>query len=236
MLQETRAQQQATREQDVRKQDAELTVSFGSGWITPDGYIVTNNPVVRGAANLIILLSDGRSLEAIVKARDAANDLAILSVSEPSTLPAGVPSADKIAPAGASVFTIGYPHPALMGTSPKVSEGIVNSVSGLQDDPRTYQISVPLQAGNSGSPILNMRGEAIGIATSKLNAAEVFAWTGDLPENVNYAIKVAYAKPLLQSLPPARQPNNALPDAAATLEELVYRIKGSVVLVINNPN
>ena len=119
-----------------------------------------------------------------------------------------------------------------MGANPKITEGIVSSLSGILDDPRTYQISVPVQSGNSGGPLLNRNGEAIGVVTAKLDAETVFEWTGDLPENVNYAIKIDYLRPLLYSLAPRRHPLRELQPQTASLEELAARIQGSIVMVV----
>ena len=93
------------------------------------------------------------------------------------------------------------------------------------------QISVPVQAGNSGGPLLNMDGEVVGVVVAKLSAVKVFQWTGDLPENVNYAIKVAYLRPLIDSAPQIRQAV-AVSSGADTLPNLAERVRDSVVLVI----
>ncbi len=77
---------------------------------------------------------------------------------------------------------------------------------------------------------MNMRGQVMGIVISKLNAAEVFRWSGDLPENVGYAIKLAYLMPLLPAQPPAPAAPNAPP--AQGLADLVARVKPSIVLVV----
>lgn len=98
---------------------------------------------------------------------------------------------------GTEVFTIGFPQPELMGVEPKLSTGVISATSGIQDDTRTYQISVPVQAGNSGGPLIDNEGRVVGIVASKLNAAKVFEWTGDLPQNVNYAVKSTYLARLM---------------------------------------
>jgi len=87
---------------------------------------------------------------------DAANDIAFLEVASPKKLPIAIPLATKQARVGDKVFTIGYPHPDLMGAEPKLTDGIIISLTGIGNDLRTYQITVPVQAGNSGGPLLNM--------------------------------------------------------------------------------
>ena len=101
----------------------------------------------------------------------------------------------------------------------------------MGNDPRVYQISVPLQAGNSGGPLLNMNGEVVGITTAKLDAVQMFKWTGDLPQNVNYAIKTPYLAVLMSSLS-SHQRIPTLPVQNGSLEELVAHIEKSVMLVV----
>jgi S1-C subfamily serine protease len=119
-----------------------------------------------------------------------------------------------------------------MGATPKLSEGIVNAVTGYMDDPRTLQISVPVQGGNSGGPLLNMNGEVVGIVTSKLGAVEIFKWTGDLPQNVNYAVKISYLSALLGSVDEQESGIKVLPAKQASLESLSSRIQNSVLMII----
>ena len=198
----------------------------GTGWITR-GLIATNFHVIRDRSRIRVRLSDGRELVASIVAKDEGNDVALLRVDE--DLPTGLPVADGEAGLGATVFTLGYPHTGIMGRNVKLSTGIISSQTGLRDDSRTYQISVPVQAGNSGGPLINSRGEVVGLVTAKLSAAQVFRWTGDLPQNVNYAVKVAY----LNALMPAEHSAVAnQPATDADLEALVARATPAVVLVI----
>jgi S1-C subfamily serine protease len=161
------------------------TLSFGTGWAISSSYVVTNNHVIAGHDKFVLLRTDGEDISATVAMRDVVNDLALLKVNDTSKMPKALRLAHMPARIGDKVFTIGYPHPTTMGTKPKLTDGIVSAVTGLKDDPRTYQISVPLQAGNSGGPLLNMDGEVVGVVTAKLSAVKVFKWTGDLPQNVN---------------------------------------------------
>jgi len=176
-------------------------ISMGTAWPVAAGFAVTAFHVVRGHSTLLLLTKNGKKLNASVLMYDTANDIALLEVASPDKLPIAIPLATKQARVGDKVFTIGYPHPDLMGAEPKLTDGIISSLTGIGNDPRTYQISVPVQAGNSGGPLLNMNGEAIGIVISKLNAAEMFKRTNDITENANYAVKIFYLNALLMALP-----------------------------------
>lgn len=197
----------------------------GTGWVT-HGLIATNNHVIEGRSRIRVRFASGQEMTAFRSATDADNDVALLRVS--GELPPGLPLAAAEAAIGAEVFTLGYPHTDIMGSNAKLSTGIINSTTGVRDDPRLYQISVPVQSGNSGGPLVNMRGEVVGLVTGKLSAAQVFRWTGDLPQNVNYAVKVRHLAALLE-------PSDAAPDLPAqdgNLEALAARIGSAVVLVI----
>jgi hypothetical protein len=78
-----------------------------------------------------------------------------------------------------------------------------------------------------------MNGEVVGIVSGKLNAIRVLARKGDLPQNVNYAVKVQYLKALLESVKEKHSsvPLNELPGNAGSLEELAERVQNSVLLL-----
>jgi S1-C subfamily serine protease len=99
---------------------------------------------------------------------DAANDLALLkAVGKFSPLPI---AASRSAHLGGTVATIGFPDPTLQGFSPKLAKGEIASLSGAGDDPRYFQISVPVQPGNSGGALVDERGNVIGIVSAKVLA------------------------------------------------------------------
>ena len=206
--------------------------SMGTGWPIAEGLVVTNYHVIAGHQDISLFRTDKQQLSATILEVDKENDIALLRVGDVSALPPALAIAENAATLGSQVFTIGYPHPDIMGSQPKLTSGIINALSGFQDDKRTYQVSVALQSGNSGGPLINMNGEVVGIVTSKLSAIKVFRWTGDLPQNVNYAMKSSYLLDLLEQSGDMDLVLEELPHGSGTLQSHAERIKDSVLIVV----
>ena len=179
---------------------AEMAMPNGSGsgfFITSDGFFLTNYHVVKGAERIQIRVGDTSSEAKLVKS-DPANDIAVLKADgQFVSLPIGPASGVSI---GDDVFTVGFPAPLIEGFAPKLTKGNVNAASGLQDDPRFFQISIPVQPGNSGGPLVDERGNVVGIVTSTLSPTVALS-AGFIPQNVNFAVKTAYALPLIEGIP-----------------------------------
>lgn len=206
--------------------------SIGTGWTCSNSLVITNYHVIEGRNKITLVRTDGAEIEAKIISSDRVNDIAILKVDLGKWLNKPLPLASRSAKIGAKVFTIGYPLPTLMGAKPKLADGVVSALTGIMDDPRVYQITVPLQAGNSGGPLFNMQGEVIGMTTFKLDAAKVFQWSGNLPENVNYAIKSQYISALLNDKIESIAQEKIFPSRDSSLEDLVTRVQDSVLIVI----
>lgn len=180
-------------------QSAFADISAGSGFfITEDGYFVTNFHVIDGAKEITLVTKNGKSLPADIVRIDKANDLAILKANG-NFIPLPIANSRSVK-SGQRVITLGYPHVDVQGFEAKVTDGIINSLSGIRDDPRVFQISVPVQSGNSGGPLVSQEGNVVGIVVSKLSAVLLLKETGDLPQNVNYAIKSNYLLEVLASI------------------------------------
>ena len=114
-----------------------------------------------------------------------------------------------------------------MGLNYKVTDGIISSKSGISDDIRYYQITVPLQPGNSGGPLFNKDGNVIGITSSRLNSEAV----GTQVENVNYAIKVSYLLNLYNMLPNPLPLSTSSKLSGKELQEQIKTLKNYVCLI-----
>ena len=168
----------------------------GTGWFVTSNKVVTCAHVVAGAKLIEIELKDGTVSSGSIFAIDTNSDVAIIDVSCRSSVALPVlPTSEKLA---AHIFTIGYPMPGLLGKDQKYTEGTISSLSGLHDDHGQYQVSVPLQPGNSGGAVVNDKGMVIGIASSVLDSLKGLEVSGVVPQNVNYVIKSRYIVQLLE--------------------------------------
>jgi len=170
----------------------------GTGFfVTEDGYLLTNDHVVRGARRVKLRVSSGL-VEAKVVRHDPSNDLALLKAEGTfKWLPMETGRAMRL---GESVFTIGFPNVEMQGLAPKYTDGKISSLAGIGDDPRRYQISVPVQPGNSGGPLLDDTGVVIGVVVARLSDMATLQNTGTIPQNVNYAVKASQAKSLMEEV------------------------------------
>ena len=160
----------------------------GTGFVVATGRVVTNAHVAQGCAEVRVRAAGGRELPATVAASDPERDLALLAVQgDPG--PALAFRAGPELRRGEEVVTYGFPLAGLLSSGPTLTTGEVSALAGLRDNPRQFQISAPVQPGNSGGPLLDRSGNVVGIVVSKLNAERVARSTGDIPQNVNFAIK-----------------------------------------------
>jgi S1-C subfamily serine protease len=170
--------------------------STGTGFVVGPEQVLTNHHVIEGCARILVRTADGRSLPGQVPAQDARRDLALVRV----TGSPGPVLAFRANPVrrGESVVTYGFPLAGLLSSGPTLTTGEVSALAGLNDNPTQFQISAPVQQGNSGGPLLDRQGHVIGVIVSKLNAARVAQRTGDIPQNVNFAVKGSEAVDFLR--------------------------------------
>src|SRR5207302_7312555 len=102
---------------------------------------------------------------------------------------------------GEAVFTVGFPNPDVQGVEPKLTRGEISSLAGIHDDPRYFQISVPVQPGNSGGALVDESGNVVGVVTARLDDVTTYEVSGALPQNVNYAVKGALVHDFLNGVP-----------------------------------
>lgn len=204
----------ATRDRSSQELKSLRPKSSGSGFfLTQNGYFITSSHVIEEATRIVVRTKEGNFPAKLVKA-DRVNDIALLKVTrrriksteeflvgpdisafdDPAILfrPLPVVSSGTVK-LGDSVVTLGFPNTELQGLEPKLTDGKINSLTGVLDDARHFQISVAVQPGNSGGPLINSYGNVVGVVTARLSDIAALRATGALPQNVNYAIKSSYA-------------------------------------------
>lgn len=167
----------------------------GTGFALRGKYIITNHHVVDGARTLLVRGVKGdftKLYNAVVVAKDESHDMAIIRIEDskftgfgdiPYTLKSG------LSEVGEEVFVLGYPLLSTMGDEVKLTTGIVSSRSGFQGEVSAYQVSAPIQPGNSGGPLFDANGDVVGIVNAKHRQAD----------NASYAIKSPYMRLFIQN-------------------------------------
>jgi S1-C subfamily serine protease len=174
----------------------------GSGVVIgTKGEILTNAHVVEACQKITVKLPSGNSQPSALVAHDERNDLAGIRLSGTDKSPASIAMFREGLPVrpGDAIVALGYPLSGVLATEANVSVGNVSALAGVADDSRYLQISAPVQPGNSGGPLLDASGHLVGIVTAKLNALRMARYTGDIPENVNFALKAEVARTFLDS-------------------------------------
>jgi S1-C subfamily serine protease len=225
------------RQRQQQQPSYQQPVPGGTGFLfSSKDYIITNYHIVKGKHSIKAKFTNGDVIEADIVSKDAKNDIAILKLKTPSSttsreLQFGDSSKARM---GERVFTIGFPASFVLGERPKYTEGVISAVTGIKDDPTVFQITVPIQPGNSGGPLFNQRGEVIGITTASLSlrATEVL---GAVPQNINYALKSSFVKNLLTSIPESLLSNRGIvvvpKGPENSLADFIEAVTGNVVLI-----
>lgn len=216
-----------------KEQEDEGGASVGTAWGADKGYLVTASHVIEGGSKLLVYSNGEKVGDARVVADDPANDLAVLKFTpaKPGKLSI-LPLAARPANLGRSIFTLGYPEPDSLGQHIKMTAGQVSSTAGYQDDARYLQISAAVQQGNSGGPVIGWDGSVVGVVEAKLLR---FGERDEkpAPEMVNYALKVAYLRPMLDELPDLA--NYTVVKAVGDHDQLVADARKAVFMVVALP-
>jgi S1-C subfamily serine protease len=203
----------------------------GTGFfITSDGYLLTCYHVVTNATRIMVGAKQGVFPAELIQS-DVANDIALLKVDGMfSPLPLSAHNSEKL---GESVFTVGFPNPGMQGLQPKLTRGEISSLAGVQDNPGEYQISVPVQPGNSGGAVVDEYGNVAGIVAARLSDQAALATSGMTAQEVNYAVKSSRARTLLEGFPDlAARLKPPHPFKVRRFEDVVQEAQDAVALVM----
>ncbi len=209
-----------------RKQVEAAQKWSGTGFALLNGYIVTNYHVAEEARHIEIFGVNGDFTtphKAKVIGVDKVADIALLRLCNEEVFPKGLPYGVKAAMSevGEDVFVLGYPLIGTMGEEIKLTNGIISSRSGFEGDVTNYQISVPIQPGNSGGPMFDANGNVVGIVCAKHRGAE----------NVGYAIKTSYLLNVIESVASSDIVPHATVLRGKPLKEQVKMIKDYTYLI-----
>lgn len=199
----------------------------GSGFALRGGYIVTNYHVVDGAKSILIYGINGdmtRGYVSNVYASDKTNDLAIIQITDSrfngfGAIPYAIKS--QMLDVGEDAWVLGYPLTQVLGNEIKLTTGVISSRSGYQGDLSTYQISAPVQPGNSGGPLFDSKGNIVGVVNASVPDAE----------NVGYAIKSSYLVNLIESYTSSSIIPSSNTVSSLSRPEQIKRVRDFVFLI-----
>jgi uncharacterized protein len=170
----------------------ELTVEkTGTGFAVSRSVLVTNAHVVSNCGTVKV-----NGQPATVSAMDAGNDLALINTNHVGDV--AKLSSVRIRQ-GDPIVVVGFPLRGFLANGAQVTAGNISALAGMGNDSRFIQISAPVQTGNSGGPLVNISGNVVGVVVSKLNAAKMASITGDIPQNVNFAISPLVLQAFLEA-------------------------------------
>jgi serine protease Do len=186
---------QARAKPPASKKAGSETISGTAFLVSKDGNALTNAHVVRGCRQINVS-GNGQDGTARLLARDDKNDLALLAT---DLHPSQAANWRLQARQGEDIVVYGFPLSGMLASGGNVAAGNVTALAGLADASRFLQISAPVQPGNSGGPLLDRSGTVVGVVVAKLNALEIASVTGDIPQNVNFAITASVAAAFLDA-------------------------------------
>ncbi len=180
----------------------------GSGtgfYVNNDGFIATNYHVIQNASEIWVLCKQNginKKFKATIFQTDKINDLAVIKITDSTFVPLSLLPYQLVSETiavGNEVFSLGYPLADVMGETIKFTDGKISSLTGIDEDVTQYQVTVPIQSGNSGGPLFDNLGNVVGIIKSSLNKNKYGS------ENVNYAIKSGLLKNIVDLIPITNQ-------------------------------
>jgi S1-C subfamily serine protease len=172
------------------KQQPTKPVSSGTGFFINGDIIITNNHVIDGCVEIRARKGGADIASVRVIASNRGDDLAALRSERPSDQHLKLRIVTPIR-AAESILVFGYPLTGALSSLGNTTLGNVTALAGLWDDSRYIQISASIQPGNSGGPVLDESGRLVGVIEGKLDALKMVRATGDIPQNVNFAIRAS---------------------------------------------
>lgn len=168
--------------------------TVGTGFfVSQNGNILTNHHVVEGCAEIRVPAEN--TIGKLVVA-DQTNDLALVKLEVTGRTIVQFPDSDDVKQ-GEEIFVFGYPLDGYLPSAGNITPGIISALAGPGNNSSLVQMTAPVQPGNSGGPLLNKKGKVVGVVVGKANAIKIAKVTGDIPQNVNFAIAPRTVKAFL---------------------------------------
>lgn len=209
----------------------------GSGtgfYVNNDGFIATNYHVIQDASEIWVLCKQNglkQKFKATVFQTDKINDLAIIKITDKEFVP--LPKlpyqlASATIAVGNEVFSLGYPLADIMGETVKFTDGKISSLTGVGEDVTMYQVTAPIQNGNSGGPLFDKLGNIVGVIESRLNKEKYSS------ENVNYAVKSSLLKNIVDLVPLTPQKDTSKKTSSLSQVDKIKVFSDYVVMIQTN--
>ena len=207
---------------------AKAQVSTGTAFSVAPQLLVTNHHVISGCRAVSVITPEGRRAASVVSA-EASIDLALLRVFGMRGAIANLRTPRSVA-LGETISVFGFPLTGTLSSSGNFTGGLVSSLQGLRNAAGEIQITAPVQPGNSGGPVMDASGLVIGVVQSKLDAVRAAALTGDMPQNVNFAVALDVLADFLEmnQVPFRSSPRGASLDTAQVArmaQQFTYRVE-----------
>jgi S1-C subfamily serine protease len=171
------------------------SMSSGTAFaISQDGLLVTNAHVAASCAEITVRQFDGTTTSASLLAADGTNDLALIKITSATPDFAQLRGAPEIRQ-GENVIAVGFPLHDMLSAGTNLTTGTVSALAGIKNDSRRFQVSTPVQHGNSGGPLLDQSGNVVGVISSGIDKPV----NGSMTQNINFAIKTAVVRTFLDS-------------------------------------
>ena len=188
----------ATRPASPGKPSDPTENAIGTGfYVSAAGHIVTAEHVVRGCKALRAQSIGDLPLNVSVVAKSDSDDLALLKGDAKRVVVA--PMRNGTLRLGEQIVLFGFPLPGALASSGNLTTGNIAALAGLKDDHRMLQVSAPAQPGNSGGPIVDLRGRVVGVLVHSISAIRFARATGTLPQNVNFGVKASVVLSFLEA-------------------------------------
>lgn len=165
--------------------------------VTPDGHLLTNYHVVSDCSSLTFQLPGSVEADAIVVSGNESFDLALLKT-DITTTAAAFHNQSRVR-LGDDIVVYGFPLLGDLSSQGNLTSGVVSALTGLNDDLATFQISAQIQPGNSGGPVFDRFGAVAGVVVSTANQEYFAQQSGNIPQNVNFAITADITQSFLRA-------------------------------------